>query len=234
MVLWAVLIGRPAVEVARATDVCTSGCLGDVRTCVHAGAAAKLACRVECKSADGHAGACLRECRAAFRAERTTCRTVGRTCAADCAPADGDDDESGTPPDPACPGHCGAALGRCLHDAAGGMPACLQGCEKGRERHACVQECLATAKDGQAQCHAEHDACLGGCGGATSTTTSTTVTSITTTTIPIPLCGDAAAPTCDGDCPEVTQVCTEIEPGVCGCTGGSASAAFTKGMRRHR
>jgi hypothetical protein len=105
-----------------------------------------------------------------------------------------------------------------LHEAAGGMPACVQGCEKGRDRRACVHECLDTAKGGNAQCHAEHDDCLAGCGGVT-TTTSTTIP-------PPPPCGDAAAPTCGGGCPEVTQSCVEIDIGVCGCIGGSPSAAF--------
>src|SRR5262245_24819265 len=97
MVVCAIVLGRPAVQPAHASDVCTSACVGDARVCVQAGAEAKLACRAECKSGDGHAGACLRECRAAFRAERTTCRSVGRTCSAACAPADdGDGEESGT------------------------------------------------------------------------------------------------------------------------------------------
>ena len=239
MVFCAMLLARPAIDQARANDVCSAGCTGDLRTCVHDGGAAKLACRADCRSAGGHVGACVRACRAAFRDERASCRALAQTCAGDCE--SGDDSSGGAFPDPACPGQCGRALGRCLHDAAGGMPACLQGCPKGRERHSCVADCLTHAKDGGSQCHVDHDACIAACGGVTSTTTSTTTvttettgtTTTTSTSLPPPvLCGDAEAPTCDGSCPDVTQACAETQPGVCGCVGGSAGSAFT-GRQHH-
>src|SRR5262245_7808676 len=111
MVLGAMLLAWPSADPARANEVCSAGCSGDLRSCVHDGGTAKLACRADCKSAGGPLRACVRECRATFREERASCRSISRTCAADCEP--GDDSSGGAFTNPACPGRCGQALGRC-------------------------------------------------------------------------------------------------------------------------
>jgi len=211
VLLLVAVLGPRAVVNARADETCAAGCVGDWRTCLHGGGDAKVVCRAECKAYTGRArGGCFRQCRVAFRAGRAACRNDALACLSGCD----DPAAPGTPgerPDPACPGRCGAAQGQCLGGASATIPQCLGACPKGRDRKECVEGCVSTAKGEAASCKADHDTCLAGCGGVTP-----------------PPCAEAAAPACGGTCPEAALTCAEIEPGICGCVGGSPSAAFVR------
>ena len=219
--LWTLaMLGLPFAAAVRADDTCAVACADERRNCVQDAGNDKLACRIDCRAAAGAGavGGCLRDCRAGFRTERATCRTTALGCVTACDT--GDTPESEPPAETsgrACQGVCGAGLAQCLRGVMTGMPDCMDTCDRGRDRHACAEGCRAAAKDGPAVCREEHDACLAGCGG----------TSTTTTTLPPPApCDATQAPTCGGLCPETGLSCAEIEPGVCGCVGGSPSAAF--------
>lgn len=214
-------LGPRAVVGVRADETCAAGCVGDLRSCLHGGGDAKLVCRAECKADRGrNFGGCLRQCRAVYRAGRTACRSDALDCLSGCADATAGAGEPSERPNPACPGGCGAALGQCLRAASATIPGCLGRCPNGRDRQACVEGCMVIAKGGAASCKADHDTCLAGCGGVTPTTS--------TTFPPPPPCAEAGAPACGGSCPEPALTCAQIEPGVCGCVGGSPSAAFVR------
>ena len=218
VLLSVLVLGVYAVNDVRAGDTCAAGCVGDLRACLQGGGDAKLACRDDCRAERGRGfGACLRDCRIAYREGRATCRGDALDCLSGCEASEAG--EPGERPDPACNGQCGAALGQCLRGASSTIPQCLKGCPQGRDRHDCVKGCVSGAKATADTCKADHDACRAGCGGVTTTTS---------TTIPTPPCEEAAAPTCGGTCAETGLTCAEIEPGICGCVGGSPSAAFVR------
>ena len=209
--LWAA-IGFLSVPQSRADDACAGGCVSEASTCVHSARAEKRACRQECRGQD-EAGACRRGCRDAFRSGRAACREAMPVCASTC------DDPTSPASSVACRGECGAALGQCSRETATSIPECIQGCDPGRGRGDCVGGCLDLARTGSANCREDYVDCVAACGGATTTTT---------TLPPPPGCESSAAPTCGGACPEAALSCVEIEPGVCGCVGGSPSAAFVR------
>lgn len=208
-------------------EVCHAGCKGELKGCLESARAAKIDCRLACRSdADpADVGTCLQGCREAFRSGRRTCRGGTSTCVAACREAPVSTASA------ACLGECGVALGQCARDVTSDRPGCFAGCPNGPDRHACVEECLAPTSDGIEDCLAEAADCRAACGSETSTSTTsstatstTGITTTTSTTLPI-ACVDSDAPTCGGACPE-GQVCVDIGPAGCNCLAGSPSSAF--------
>jgi hypothetical protein len=138
-----------------------------------------------------------------------------------------------------CFGQCGQELGGCAHDVATGGRDCIRACADADDRKICIRECTAGARDESRTCKSEGRDCREDCGapaGSTTTlpsttttltdgtttttvgepTTTTTFGEATTTTLALPPCESASAPTCAGECPSSTAVCTENE-GACLC-----------------
>ena len=200
------------------------------KACVQSARTERLACRAACRDGGEDVGDCLRSCRRAYRGARRVCKTIcsdGCTRAATTAP---------------CQGQCGMELGQCARAAATAGADCIRDCTARGNRSACVQGCVDEARGSAAGCFVDFADCVEACrgGGSTTTTTliatttstlqtttTTMVPATTTTTFPTPpSCESSEAPICGGACPEVGQSCAEVSPGVCGCVGGSPSAAF--------
>lgn len=140
---------------------CTAGCAQEKNACRQTARLDKSACRQDCRenTPPTSLGACMIGCSTAYRAAKDDCKAGQTGCMDSCQPPTG----PGQPSSSDCFGTCGKNLAACTKDRVGERKDCADGCSPGKGRGACMQDCVAAAKDGAATCRSDFDACREGC-----------------------------------------------------------------------
>jgi len=168
-------------------------------------AACKLGCRMNAEAGD--LGACLHGCAGDFRFDRGTCRGGAAECVATCRSSES---PAASNASPSCLGSCGQDLGECARAVAMKARGCIRDCRSASDRRACLELCGDTAHGDAQNCASVFASCRTDCGVPP----------------PVPSCGRAEAPTCDGACPLPTLTCVPVSSSRCGCMPASPNGGF--------
>jgi len=168
-------------------------------------AACKLGCRMNAEAGD--LGACLHGCADDFRFDRGTCRGGAAECVATCRSSES---SAASNASPSCLGSCGQDLGECARAVAMKARGCIRDCRSASDRRACLELCGDTAHGDAQNCASVFASCRTDCGVPP----------------PVPSCGRAEAPTCDGACPLPALTCVPVSSSRCGCMPASPNGGF--------
>ena len=190
-------------------QTCQSACGLQKKACFMGPRANLTACRLGCREnvAAEELGACLHGCADIFRADREQCRGGVPDCIAACGSPESAATANAAR---ACLGDCGQNLGVCARGIATEARDCIHDCRSASDRLDCLRTCGATAESGAEGCASAFSLCRADCDVLP----------------PVPSCGRAEAPTCDGSCPLPTLTCVAVSPTRCGCMAASPSGAF--------
>ncbi len=160
---------------------CRVGCNTEKRDCMSVARVSALACKEACRAEteSTELGVCMRGCMETFRSDGSTCREDHSSCREVCKGSgpggDGTPPEDGGPPpdkeSKKCLAGCSRDLASCGRDAVKQSKECVQNCKHAADRVACLQGCVAVAKEGGGACGPAFETCVDGCNPPTPTET---------------------------------------------------------------